>query len=116
MSKLVNFFEKAKKNWKINSFSQFIIIMIVFAIAGSLSIIISKPLLEYFGLKHENMSTIKYYILRILIIFPVYQIVLIIIGSIFGQFKFFYEIEKKMLARTGVLKLIKQVSKLTRGQ
>ena len=69
--------------------------MIVFAITGSLSIIISEPLLEYFGLKHENMSTIKYYILRILIIFPVYQIVLIIIGSIFGQFKFFYEIEKK---------------------
>ena len=116
MSKLVNFFEKAKQNWKINSFSQFIIIMIVFAIAGSLSIIISEPLLEFLGLKHENMSTIKYYILRILIIFPVYQIVLIIIGSIFGQFKFFYEIEKKMLARIGVLKLIKQVSKLTRGQ
>ena len=116
MSKFVKFFKKAKQNWKINSFSQFIIIMIVFAIAGSLSIIISEPLLEFIGLELDNMSAIKYYIIRILIIFPVYQIVLIIIGSIFGQFKFFYEIEKKMLARIGLLKLIKQVSKLTRGQ
>lgn len=69
--------------------------MIVFAIAGSLSIIISEPLLEFLGLELDNMSAIKYYIIRILIIFPVYQIVLIIIGSIFGQFNFFYEIEKK---------------------
>ena len=95
MSKLVNLFEKVKQKWKINSLSQFIIIMIVFAITGSLSVIISEPLLEFLGLKHENMSTIKYYILRILIIFPAYQVVLIITGSIFGQFKFFYEIEKK---------------------
>ena len=90
--------------------------MIVFAIAGSLSVIISEPLLEFIGLKHENMGNIKYYILRISIIFPAYQIVLIIIGSIFGQFKFFYEIEKKMLKRIGLLKLIKRLSKLTRGQ
>ena len=90
--------------------------MIVFAIAGSISVIISEPLLEFIGLKDKNMGKIKYYILRISIIFPVYQIVLIIIGSIFGQFKFFYEIEKKMLKRIGLLKLIKRLSKLTRGQ
>lgn len=90
--------------------------MIVFAIAGSLSVIISEPLLEFIGLKDKNMGKIKYYILRISIIFPSYQIVLIIIGSIFGQFKFFYEIEKKMLKRIGLLKLIKRLSKLTRGQ
>ena len=38
-------------------------------------------------------------ILYILIITPVYFTTLLIIGSLFGQFRFFWEFEKKMFLR-----------------
>ena len=38
----------------------------------------------------------------ILLIFPVYQILLVAFGWLFGQFKFFWNMEKKMLRRLGL--------------
>ncbi|MGA0212453.1 MAG: DUF6787 family protein [Flavobacteriaceae bacterium] len=40
-----------------------------------------------------------YWILRILIIFPVYQVLLLGIGTIFFQFRFFWAFEKKIMNR-----------------
>jgi hypothetical protein len=38
-------------------------------------------------------------VLRLLLIFPIYQILLVFVGFIFGQFSFFWNFEKKMLER-----------------
>jgi len=35
--------------------------------------------------------------IRLLLIFPIYQVLLVAIGFLFGQFKFFWAFEKKML-------------------
>ncbi|RZL40902.1 MAG: diacylglyceryl transferase, partial [Pedobacter sp.] len=43
-----------------------------------------------------------YYPLYIILIFPIYQVLLVSFGSIFGQFKFFWEFEKKMLRSMGL--------------
>ncbi|MGB2332508.1 MAG: DUF6787 family protein [Litorivicinaceae bacterium] len=40
--------------------------------------------------------------LRVLIIFPIYQLLLIIIGTLAGQFSYFWEFEKKFLRRIGI--------------
>ncbi|MEL0308655.1 MAG: DUF6787 family protein, partial [Flavobacteriaceae bacterium] len=45
-----------------------------------------------------------YWPLRIILIFPLYQVLLVLFGWIFGQFKFFWAFEKKMLKRLGILK------------
>ena len=52
----------------------------------------------------EFVNNDFYLILRLILIFPLYQILLIIVGSIFGQFKYFWEIEKKILTRMGLIK------------
>ena len=57
-----------------------------------------QKLLDY-GISKENLSLWLYWPFRLLIIFPVYQVLLVIIGTIFGQFAFFWEFEKKMLER-----------------
>jgi hypothetical protein len=36
------------------------------------------------------------------LIFPIYQVLLVFFGFIFGQFKFFWNFEKKMLSRMGL--------------
>ncbi|MEC7619844.1 MAG: DUF6787 family protein, partial [Bacteroidota bacterium] len=46
--------------------------------------------------------------LRILIIFPIYQILLILVAIVFFQFKFFWEFEKKILKRMGLKFLFKK--------
>jgi hypothetical protein len=36
------------------------------------------------------------------LIFPLYQVLLVLIGALFGQFSFFWGFEKKMLRRFGL--------------
>ncbi len=92
-------FKKIKKRWGIYSNTQFIIIIIVFAITGSLALYISHPILELLKLNSKIKSQLLYYSTRLIIIFPIYQIVLIIVGTLFGQFNFFWNLEKKTINR-----------------
>ena len=47
--------------------------------------------------------------LRIFIIFPIYQVLIVIIGAMFGQFNFFWTLEKKMLSRLGFKKFREKI-------
>jgi len=99
--------KKLKERWRITSNFQLIIIFIVFAITGSSSVYVAKPFLQWIGLNREAFgeawwSGTFYWILRLLLIFPFYQILLVIYGWLFGQFKFFWAFEKKMLSRMGL--------------
>ncbi|RRQ48547.1 diacylglyceryl transferase [Maribacter algicola] len=99
--------QRLKQRWGIENNLQLIIIFFVFAITGSSSVYVAKPFLDLIGLQQENFpetwwSTIAYWTLRILLIFPFYQVLLVVYGWIFGQFKFFWTFEKKMLKRMGL--------------
>lgn len=94
--------EKLKKRWGIESNFQIIIIFIVFAITGSVSAKLAAPLTELIGITKESVSGWVYWPIRILLIFPIYQVLLVFFGWLFGQFKFFWAFEKKMLKRLGL--------------
>jgi len=99
--------KKLKERWNIQSNFQLVIIFVVFAITGSLSAYLAKPVLVILGVSREMfpdyfIGGFFYYSLRILIIFPIYQVLLVVIGSMFGQHKFFWNFEKKMLTRLGL--------------
>lgn len=98
--------EKLKKHWNLNSNWQVIIIILVFSITGYSSLLIAKPFLEFIGLSQESTNPWIYRPLRILLIFPIYQILIVAIGWLFGQFEFFWNFEKKMLRRLGFGKLL----------
>jgi hypothetical protein len=92
---------KLKERWGITSNFQIIIILVVFSITGSVAVLIAKPVLNLLGLDIEVVSPWLFWPIRIFIIFPIYQILIVIIGALFGQFKFFWAFEKKMLSRLG---------------
>ena len=92
---------KLKEKWKIKSNFQLVIILIVFSVTGSIAVWIAKPLLDFVGLDKITVSLWVFWPIRILIIFPIYQVLIVIIGALFGQFKFFWNFEKKMLGRLG---------------
>ncbi len=95
---------KLKQKWNINSNFQLFIIFFVFAITGSLSLCVAKPLLSFLNIKQELLPAWIFWPLRIFIIFPIYQVLIVFIGALFGQFKFFWEFEKKILFRIGFKK------------
>jgi sterol desaturase/sphingolipid hydroxylase (fatty acid hydroxylase superfamily) len=106
-----------KKKWGISSNTQLAVIFIVFAITGSASAKLAAPLLEFLGVQPSDfvevpMGMVFYTLLRVLIIFPIYQILLIIVATLFFQFKFFWEFEKKILKRMGLKFLFKKKNKI----
>lgn len=92
--------ETFKERWGIKSNLQLAIIFIVFAITGSTSAWLSKPFCFWLGILKEDL---EYWFtpIRLILIFPIYQVLLVVIGFLFGQFKFFWAFEKKMLKRMG---------------
>ena len=103
MHKRISFMNRLKEKWQITSNLQLVIIFIVFAITGSTASKIAAPLVHFFGIYSET-NPILYWLLRIILIFPLYQVLLVLFGWIFGQFKFFWAFEKKMLKRLRILK------------
>ena len=92
---------KLKQRWGIETNYQLTIIFFVFAITGSASAWLSKPFCLWMGITNEDLG---YWFtpVRLLLIFPIYQVLLVSIGFLFGQFKFFWAFEKKMLKRMGL--------------
>ena len=94
-----SFIERLKDKWKVKSTLQVIIILVVFSITGSLAVFIGKPILAFFDVTKDNYSTFLYYTFRILIIFPIYQVMLLVVGTLLGQFEFFWNFQKKTVGR-----------------
>lgn len=97
---------KLKQRWGIETNFQLTIIFIVFALTGSASAWLSKPFCIWLGITKGDLG---YWFtpVRLLLIFPIYQLLLVLIGFLFGQFKFFWAFEKKMLKRFGFGFLLK---------
>jgi hypothetical protein len=91
--------KKLKEKWNIESNWQLFIILFVFSITGFSSLFIAKPILAFIGLTQETTSPWIYRPLRLVLIFPFYQLLIIFYGWLFGQFQFFWNFEKKMLRR-----------------
>lgn len=92
--------QKLKERWGVQSNFQLTIIFIVFAITGSASAWLSKPFCLWLGITKDDLG-FWFTPVRLLLIFPIYQVLLVLIGFIFGQFKFFWAFEKKMLRKMG---------------
>lgn len=92
------------KLFNANSLSHLIIIFIVFGITGSLSVVLSEPILNYLRLDKITNYVAVHMLLRIFVILIVYQVLLIVVGSIFGQFDYFRKIQKRFLVRTRLIK------------
>jgi len=98
---MIRFF---KEKWKIKSNFQTLVIIFIFSITGSISVYIATPTLLFLGIEKEFTNPWVYYPIRILIIFPIYQLIILLIGSIFGQFPFFWNMQKKILKKLKIKK------------
>jgi len=97
---------KLESKWIVNQRWELIRIFIVFAITGSSSVLVGRPIIEWLGITQDNLHPLLYWILFITISLFFYQVLLVLIGWIFGQFQFFWNFEKKMIRRFGLGKFL----------
>ncbi len=103
-------FKKLEGKWVVEQRWEIIRIFLVFAITGSSSVIVGRPIIKFLGITKDNLNPFLYYLLFIGISLVFYQILLVAFGWLFGQFKFFWQFEKKMLGRFGLGFLFKENS------
>ena len=91
-----------KQRWGITNNFQLLLIIVVFAINGSLSARISALLMRFLGINNENTHWFFYYLALIILVLPLYPFLLMGFGYLFGQSKFFFPFSKKMLKSIGL--------------
>lgn len=99
-------FKWLEKRWKLQYRWEMIRVFIVFAVTGSSSLYVGRPIIKLLGITKENLNPILYWTLFIIIGLIFYQILLVTFGWLFGQFHFFWEFEKKMLRRFGFKRFV----------
>jgi len=94
---MAKWIEMLETRWNLKSPWQVIIVLIVFACTGTTVLLMKRPL---FGILFPDgekplWATITYYVL----ILPIYNILLLAYGFVFGQFRFFWNFEKRFFSR-----------------
>ena len=88
--------------FKADSPGHLAVIFIVFSITGLGAVYLARPLMELVGITTDNMPGLVYWPLRIVFMLVAYQIMLVTVGTLFGQHAYFWRMEKKILRRFGI--------------
>ncbi len=90
------FIERMKKKYNVRTTFELFIIMAVFSLAGMAIVWVRKPIFHLLGITAQTPFILKF-LAWLAVVFPAYQINLLIFGFLLGQFPFFWEREKKFL-------------------
>ncbi len=88
-------FKRLQQKWKVNGIQLFLILC-VFAITGTATAFITRQVTTWMTL---DASSAWYWIIKLLVLIFGYQFIILIVAIPFGQFKFFWNYEKKILRR-----------------
>ena len=93
-----NWQEKLKERWQLKSGWQVLLVLITFACTGFSVLFLKGPLYALAGIDAQTPLWWRslYYCLTVL---PVYQVLLLAWGFLFGQFRFFWNFEKRLFGR-----------------
>ena len=98
---LCTMLNKLQQKWNVSSQKLFMILC-TFAITGTSTAYVSRSITAWVGF-NETTFWLWAFLLRLSILIFGYQFILLIVAFVLGQFKFFWNYEKKILRRMGVL-------------
>jgi formyltetrahydrofolate-dependent phosphoribosylglycinamide formyltransferase len=88
-------FNKLQQKWKVTG-GQLFMILLVFAITGTTTAYITKVITFWVGFTDET-NWIWKLLLRLVMLIVGYQVILLTVAFLLGQFSFFWQYEKKLL-------------------
>lgn len=92
--------KQLQKKWAVGT-TQFILILCVFAITGTTTAWVSKAITSWVGFD-DNTFWLWKLLLRLSVLIFGYQLILLPVALLFGQFSFFWKYEKKILRWFGI--------------
>jgi hypothetical protein len=95
------FLQRLQSKWQLKSLTQVLLVLLAFACTGTTILLIKNPLLAFFGIERGGGQGALNTLIYLLLVLPLYQILLLAYGFIFGQFRFFWEKEKQLVKRIG---------------
>ena len=93
VQKKLNWWQRVQARWGVSTWGV-IAILLAFSLAGTTVLRVTGPILDF--VLPADVPRWLWWTARILIIVPVYQVLLLMYGTLLGQFRFFWEKEKKM--------------------
>ncbi len=91
-----SYLQKLKKKWGLSNLFQVVIILIVFSLTGMTVVLVRPIVFSWFGFDEHTHFWVKA-VTYILLIFPMYQTLILVYGALLGQFSFFWEKEKRLI-------------------
>ena len=96
MNEKKGFIARMQEKWGVQGPLQVSLILIVFALTGSSVVALKGPIFQILHVAPTEPIWLRS-VLYLIFIFPLYQVLLLFYGFVFGQFSFFWEKEKKMI-------------------
>lgn len=90
-------FEKLQQKWKVSSLDLFLILC-TFAVTGTSTAYVSRMITGWVGFDDQTFWLWKFLLRAFILVFG-YQGILLTVAVFFGQFRFFWNYEKKILRR-----------------
>jgi formyltetrahydrofolate-dependent phosphoribosylglycinamide formyltransferase len=101
--------KQLQHKWKV-SHTQLFLILCVFAVTGTTTAYLSRQVPIWLQLDKNTAAGLRWTVRLIILIFG-YQLILLFVAFLFGQFPFFWQFEKKLLQRLRIMKPIVETSK-----
>lgn len=95
-------FQRLQNKWKVGSVQLFLILC-TFAVTGTTTAWVSREITAWVGFDEETFWLWKL-LLRLVILVFGYQVILMAVAFLFGQFRFFWAYEKKILRWMRIIK------------
>jgi len=102
-----SYFKKLQNKWQLKSLWQLLLVLLVFACTGFTVLYIKQPIFDLLGINMVAGGIWKT-VVYLMLVLPLYQALLLIYGFLFGQFKFFWEKERKFIKRIAVMFIRKE--------
>jgi len=88
------FWARLQKRWGVST-RDMVVILIVFAIVGTSVLKISSVVVN--ALVPPDAPRWQWWLVKILVVVPIYEVLLLAVGILFGQGRFFYGKQKRLL-------------------
>jgi hypothetical protein len=91
-------FDRLKTKWGVASTRRFLVICLVFSLAGTSMLFLRRVFWPLLGFTAETSRWVTVPVYLLLMI-PTYQVLLMVFGTLLGEFQFFWAWEKKFARR-----------------
>ncbi len=93
----MKFLDSLKNRWGIRNTFQILVILVVFSCTGVSLLFIKAPFCQLIGIDEQTPIWLRITVFSLALL-PIYNLLLLGWGFLFGQFRFFWEFEKRMFS------------------